>query len=83
MSERKGGDLDICKGCGAPIYWLTSPKTHKLNPINFSPSPKGNVRIDLEYGVYLFILDQSEVPENQRFMSHFATCPKAEEFRNA
>jgi hypothetical protein len=50
-------------------------------PIDLSPDPQGSWRIDLDHGVYLHILDMSEVPENQRHKSHFATCPKAEEFR--
>lgn len=78
---RDAGKIDLCKACGAPIYWLESPKTHKLAPIDYSPSGNGNLRIDLDHGVYLHILDMAEVPPINRHKSHFATCPNAEEFR--
>jgi hypothetical protein len=77
------GSISICKACGAPIRFLESPKTHKLNPIDVEPVASGNLRIDEEHGLYLFILDRAEVPETERYVSHFATCPRAGEFRHA
>lgn len=77
------GSVSTCTACGAPIIFLESPKTHKLNPIDVAPVANGNLRIDLEFGVYLFILDRGATPENERYVSHFATCPRASEFRRA
>src|SRR2546430_10393299 len=54
-----------------------------LNPIDIVPVANGNLRIDEKHGVYLVILDRAEVPETERYVSHFATCPKAGDFRRA
>lgn len=80
---RGAGEVAICKACGAPIRFLESPKTHKLNPIDVVPAADGNLTIDEEHGLYLFILDRTQVAEGERYVSHFATCPKAAEFRHA
>ncbi len=74
------GKISTCRGCGAPILWLISPKD-KLTPIDPAPTARGNLRIDLDYGVWLMILNFGEVPPEERYISHFATCPNAKEFR--
>lgn len=82
-TEHKPGTVGCCETCRAPIIWLTSPKTYKTAPIDIAPVLNGNLKIDLEYGVYLHIIDRGEVSENERYVSHFATCPNAQEFRHA
>ena len=74
------GKMGICRGCGAYVLWLISPKD-KLTPIDPTPVPNGNLRVDMEYGVWLMILEPDQVPESERYVTHFATCPNAKEFR--
>jgi hypothetical protein len=74
-----------CRLCKAPIAWATSQRDRPI-PLDVEPAPRGNLRLeplgDGEAPRALF------VPELERdryvgrlYLSHFATCPYAEEFR--
>ena len=61
-----------CKGCGAAIYWIKY--LGKNHPIDVKPK-RGFIILEDEYGNDIGV-EQAAVHE-----SHFATCPKANEFR--
>jgi hypothetical protein len=68
-------NTSICKGCGAEIVWCLNPATGKKIPMDVKPT------------VYHVIdCGQGRVEaikaEDQELLgvSHFATCPKADQF---
>jgi hypothetical protein len=71
--------MAACRSCGAPIFWARVATSGSSMPVNEKPDPKGNL-----------ILRNGEVrvqtkrdPAGLRYLSHFATCPKAKEHRHA
>lgn len=56
-----------CRGCSAPIIWVQT-KTGARMPINTDFEVKGTLFVGVEM-----------IEIEPRF-SHFATCPKAQEF---
>ena len=80
--------MSLCKGCGAPIDWITT-KEGKYTPVD--PEPVFIIEGD---GSDRFITDEGEVilgrralQEEERpglevaFVSHWKTCPDAGRFR--
>lgn len=68
-----------CKGCGAEIFWArTTAGSHM--PVDAQPTPDGNVVI---FTIQPLTVQMVAVFDDNRprFTSHFATCPKAGEFR--
>lgn len=74
--------IAACRSCLAPIVWAETP-TGKLAPFDAAPTPRGQWGID----------DRSPVPKAAKidgeanagkpaFVSHFSTCPKADEHRS-
>jgi hypothetical protein len=59
-----------CRGCGAEIIWAITPLNKKAMPLDAKPEKR-------------FILsagnDQARLVDT--YISHFATCPKAADFR--
>lgn len=75
------GTVGPCRGCGAMVYWLVSTR-NKLTPIDLEPvGMKGNVAIDLDTGTWVHVASRPETPLEQRYVTHFVTCPQAKEFR--
>ena len=77
--------MGICKGCGAEILWIRT-KTGKTMPVDEKPVPYyegGSAKIVLEDGsVVKGSLDGPEESfKGFGYISHFATCPKAGNFR--
>lgn len=72
----------LCRGCNAPIYWVTTTQGLKM-PINTVPDPNGLFVLEWDgEEPYAINFERRSTPENvERFTSHFATCPKAKEFR--
>ena len=62
-----------CRGCGADIVWAVTEKGKRV-PLN----PKSEKR-------FIFTswpqIEPTLVTLMDTYVSHFATCPKAEEFR--
>ena len=61
----------ICRGCGEQIYWVETVAGKKM-PLNIKPHMyvNGEPRGFVEIGIV-----------QEGFISHFATCPKADAFR--
>lgn len=80
----------LCSACKAPIEWVVVAKSGKRMPIDVAPVADGNLIKGLEpltdgtWTVsYLKKDDQADSMFGQRetYVSHFATCPAAGEFR--
>ncbi len=56
-----------CKGCGAPIVWGV---TEAGNKVPLDPSERRYVEID-----------EGRLRIVDTWVSHFATCPKSDDFR--
>lgn len=74
-----------CPSCGAPIRWCLTENDRTM-PIDPDPDPRGNVVLtgdvgrigDKEFGrgaPIVHVLKAGELPDGERFMPHFATCP--------
>ena len=71
----------ICNSCHQPVWWkLTS--NGKRMPIDPDPVPDGNLILDGENTVLVIgPIDVLADPDTARYVSHFATCPNADEHR--
>jgi hypothetical protein len=79
--------VELCKACDAPIVFarqIGGAPGHRANPIDATPSDKGNIRL-FDDGRYLIVApkDRSSYVHGGVALhtSHFATCPRAEQFR--
>lgn len=76
-------------GCGAPIEWVVVEKSGKRMPIDPFPVDDGNiVKVGRETQdrtplvAYAPPKRQGSLIEDEpRYVSHFATCPEADQFR--
>lgn len=87
-------DRGQCRSCRAMLLWATMTTTGRKNPLNYEPdAEKGNVRL-LGHGLAEALpmaeaerirrgptLTDQDVPVEALYLSHFATCPKAERHR--
>jgi hypothetical protein len=72
------GEPSRCKGCGGPIHWVELG-TGKRHPVNPSPNAAGTIaRIE---GVWRVLRGSDQTRGVVRYVSHFATCPNARDFR--
>ena len=69
--------MSTCKGCGASILWATAAVTGKVMPLNLPPDPEGNLMVGSDGKVRAVGGDGG----GRRYSSHFATCPRAGDFR--
>lgn len=70
--------MTACRSCHAPIEWATTHKGKKM-PIEKAVFSKGNLVVSRDL---LGELTVSYVtPGDGTHVSHFATCPYANEFR--
>lgn len=77
----------ICRGCGAPIYWVKT-KAGKSMPVNTTPVPfwaeagaRGKVVTADGAVVSCNLTGSRETISGFGYTSHFSTCPKAGTFR--
>lgn len=87
-----GYDRDRCHSCGAVIFWIDlqdqwgdpkiNPRTglRAKMPVNAGSSAKGTVRI-LGRGEGRVITAGEWVPDHERFVTHYATCPDRAQWR--
>lgn len=68
----------ICKGCGQPMLWYPTTKG-RMMPIDPVSVEDGNFVI--EDGIVRVLQKGELFPPKERYKSHYATCPKAAEFR--
>jgi hypothetical protein len=71
-----------CRGCGQPILWVEMADSGRANPLNPEHDPRGNIVLDRAGKAhYLKRGEAYLVPPIERYVSHFATCSRAKEFR--
>jgi hypothetical protein len=74
--------MSVCRSCGAPVVWAKTTARHPI-PLNPEPSEAGNLAY-CDAGVVEYVggprslFDSDERP---RYVSHFATCPDAPDWR--
>ena len=85
--------VKTCKGCGAPIVWITTTNGKAMpcdaEAVNYQENRKGAslivteagrvVRGDIITGGINILL--ARVIDGQGYISHYATCPAADHFR--
>lgn len=76
-----------CGSCHAEVVWVHTRAGERM-PINPSPSPLGNLRLDLHGRQIFATVTPDATPDmfdpndsGVRYLSHFATCPEADEWR--
>lgn len=78
--------MAFCRSCGAEIDWIRTP-TGKLMPVDPVPlawdeAPKGT-RVVSKYGDVRTTTGEIDDDDGREwFISHFATCPHADEWRS-
>ena len=72
-------DRSACTACGEPLKWTLSAKTGKPMPLNPDPTPAGNVWLDDDGRGH--VASQPPLGVTELYLSHFATCPRADNFR--
>ncbi len=74
-----------CSKCKAEIIWLKHYETGNANLIDAVGTSDGNLVIDREKEIYRMATgNEKEIAKNngkKLYVSHFSTCPQAEEFR--
>ena len=73
--------MSACKACHATILWATTP-AGKAVPLDPNPRDDGNLTITSQVPLRVRYLDADVFPDLPRYVSHFATCEFASEFRN-
>lgn len=77
--------MSVCRSCGAPVRWVTVASTvgtwpYKAMPVDAEAVEGGNVEVAAN-GLAI-VHGQPELdPQGPRYVSHFATCPQAGEWR--
>lgn len=74
-----------CRSCGAPVFWLLTERGKRI-PIDDEPVEDGNIviRWDWDKGenVAHYVGKDEEIgSDEERYVSHFATCPQSKNWR--
>jgi len=74
--------MDKCRSCGAPIKWVVTQKNRRM-PVDLEPVEGGNIELHPqgEFRPPLAVYHSIRPPGIKYYISHFATCPKAEQHR--
>lgn len=73
--------MSACRSCNAEIVWATSATSGKPMPMDLKPDPKGQFVI--VSGKARRATAEDDRLHRERFTSHFATCPQADQHRRA
>lgn len=65
-----------CKWCRRLVCWVVMAKSRKRMPIDATPAANGNLVLDNQGMAHV-----DTRPGRAKFISHFATCPKATHLR--
>ena len=74
-----------CSSCGATIMWRKTIKGRSI-PLDPHPDLRGNVVISEEGTALVYNNPAAIAPryaDAPRYLSHFVTCPNADEHRHA
>ena len=70
--------IGICKGCGKKIVWAVTQEGKKI-PLDPAPPVYMLMRFHDENGRWVYRCDKGGTV----FVSHFSTCPKANDFSSS
>lgn len=80
-----------CRSCGAAIRWALTAGDGRAIPLNADPDPGGIIRATgrrsaIDGRPFVEVLPADAVAmfdevSDERWTSHFATCPEADEWR--
>ncbi|HSV39798.1 MAG TPA: hypothetical protein VLI04_13660 [Nocardioidaceae bacterium] len=75
-----------CRSCDAPVRWVLVLPNLKRMPIDPEPDPEGNMWVErYQQGTPVMgvALNREAVPSSEpvAYVSHFVTCPQADEWR--
>jgi hypothetical protein len=86
---RQGVDVvNTCRTCRAPILWAVTIAGNSI-PVDPEPVPDGNIelldRSELRMQPRAVVIDpaQTSLDAAPRYVSHFVTCPQADQHRKA
>lgn len=78
-----------CRSCDAPVRWAVSRTTGKRLPLDPAPTPNGNLGIVEAYqqdgqpmSTPVVAVNPTRALTNYRYLSHFVTCPNADDHRS-
>lgn len=73
-----------CRSCRAPMFWVITADGKRM-PVNATPDPKGGFVLTLKSTGELHAeVAMPSTPANRnRYVSHFATCPQADQHRRS
>ena len=76
--------MATCRSCGADIIWARTVPGGKLMPVNVEPSERGNLVLtgDSTIGFDVSVMDRKD-DGHEYYLSHYATCPQAGQWRKA
>lgn len=68
-----------CRSCGADIEWAEWEKSGKATPLDLAPDPKG--KLVLVNGKIRYATLEDDRLKRERRVSHFSSCPDAQQWR--
>lgn len=71
----------VCRSCGAEVVWAVSAKSGKRMPVDPVHSATGNLAFN-DRGKVEYVDPAGDDPR-PRYLSHYATCPDAADWRKA
>jgi hypothetical protein len=89
LSGKGGHEVTKCRSCDAEVLWVTLP-SGKRCPIDVEQRPDGNVKLDgceaADGNQAAHVAGAKELVDLRAskaalYISHFATCPSAGEWR--
>lgn len=72
--------LSTCGSCAAPVIWAVTV-TGKTMPVDPTPAEDGNLWLVKGKGDAPVALKAGDHVQPERYKSHFATCPNADQHR--
>jgi hypothetical protein len=73
-----------CRSCGAEVIWAVTASGKRM-PVDADPVPEGNVLLadDGDGTVHASVMPEAQalLTEEPMRLSHFVTCPQADEHR--
>ena len=75
-------EIRACRSCGAKIIWTKTTRGAHM-PVDVEPSPRGNLALTRDGDtVYSYgTTDADLASKRPLYLSHFATCPQRELWR--
>ena len=76
-----------CRGCGASIVWITTPKGKSMpcdaKAVYYKMCAKGKDKIVTPNGVIIScnIVSEAETADGVGYVPHWSSCPNADNFR--